>query len=169
MKTGDNGKQLIRDLEKLGPHYDYTNHTGRIVAYLCPKGIPTIGYGHTKGVLHTDIGVREISLPQAEGYLDADLLAAEHYLTALKLELTQNRFDALISLIYNCGSIGTTLVSQLRHRDYGAASVTMKRYIHSTGPSSEPCKGRCGNKTCSLRTFTGLITRRAAEVALFNK
>ena len=44
----------------------------RLQAYLCPAGIPTIGYGHTKGV---KIG-QTITEAQAEILLQQDMLAA---------------------------------------------------------------------------------------------
>lgn len=168
-RTGEPGRDLIKEKEKLGPKYNWVKKTGRIVAYLCPARVPTIGYGHTKGVLRSDVGVREISLEQAEGLLSADLAPREAYLNGLGLKLNSNQFDALISLIYNCGSLGTTLVAQLRKGDFKNATVTMKKYIHSTGPDSEPCAGRCGNKACKLRTFPGLIIRRDEEIKLFKK
>ena len=39
MTTSNQGKNLIKEAEGL-----------RLDAYLCPAGIPTIGWGHTKGV-----------------------------------------------------------------------------------------------------------------------
>lgn len=157
-------KNLIKDSEHLGPEYA---HNGHIVAYLDSEGVPTIGWGHTKGVLHTDVGVRSISMEQAEAFLESDVADSEAYVNKLNLKLTQNQFDALTDLAFNVGSFGWTLTSQLQAGKFAAVPATIKRYIHTNrGPA---CAGRCGNKTCKLRTEPGLITRRAAEAALFTK
>jgi lysozyme len=164
MKTGPEGRALIEESEKLGPKYNWAKQTGRIVAYLCPQKIPTIGFGHTRGVQHLDVGVKEWSREQADGALDGDLLHNEAYVNGLKLNLNQHQFDALVSLCHNVGSFGETLLGQLRASNWRAAAVTLKRYIHAT--NGEPCKGRCGNKTCKLNTFDGLIARRATEAKM---
>lgn len=161
MQLSESGKSLIKSFERLGPEYE---KTGRIVAYLCPQGVPTIGYGHTRNVTHSDIGVREISIEQAESYLDADVKGSEAYVSGLGVTLNQAQFDALVSMAHNVGTFGGTLVSQLRAGNMKAVAATMKRYIHAS--NGGPCKGRCGNKTCKLNYFPGLVTRRAAEVKL---
>ena len=48
------GKEIIKKWEGL-----------RLEAYLCPAGVPTIGWGHTKGVKLGD----KITLEQAEDFL----------------------------------------------------------------------------------------------------
>lgn len=166
MKTGEAGRKLIKDTEKLGPKYNYAKGTGRIMAYLCPEKKPTIGYGHTRGVKHSDVGRLEWSMEQAEGALTGDLHASEVYVNSLGANLNANQFDALVSLAFNCGSFGETLRTQLKAGDFRGACVTMKRYVH--GANGTPCKGRCGNKSCKSLAYEGLVLRRAAEVKLFN-
>ena len=163
LKTSTPGRDLIKGFEKLGPEY---TRTKRIIAYLCPNKVPTIGWGHTKGVHHSDVGIREISMEQAEGFLDGDLHASEMYVTKLNPNLNANQFDALVSAAFNLGSFGESLSAAVRDGKFAAVPGLLKRYIHATH-GEKPCDGRCGNKKCTGRIDEGLVTRRAAEAKLF--
>lgn len=136
MKISENGLNLIKSFEGC-----------RLSAYLDPVGIPTIGYGHTKGV---KIG-QTITQTQANEYLRQDCAAAE--LNVGKFDSTyrwnQNQFDALASFAYNVGSInqltanGTRTISQI--------SEKMLEYNKAGG-----------------KVLDGLTRRRIAEKALFD-
>lgn len=90
MRTSQKGIDLIKEFE------DYRERV-----YLCAGGKYTIGYGHTRGVKVGDTCTRE----QAERYLREDLQDAEEAVLALvTVPLTQNQFDALVSLVFNIGS-----------------------------------------------------------------
>lgn len=90
MKTSQRGIDLIKEFE---------GYSERV--YMCDGGKYTIGYGHTRGVEPGDTCTRE----QAEEYLRMDVVEAEETIEALvKVPLTQNQFDALVSLVYNIGS-----------------------------------------------------------------
>lgn len=127
-----------------------------LVAYQDQRGIWTIGYGHTGNVGLGQTCTQE----QADVWLAGDLLTAE---TAVQhelppdLELTQNQFDALVSLVYNIGS-GNFQISTVRKRlslvppDYKAAASAFGDW-DEVGKSVD----------------AGLVRRRAAETALFLK
>ncbi len=71
-----------------------------LVAYRCPAGILTIGYGHTKGVA----AGAGITAEQAEAFLRWDLAEVARDLSAIlpaNLMLAQHQFDALCSLCFN--------------------------------------------------------------------
>lgn len=75
----------------------------RSEAYICPGGVITIGYGHTKSVQYGDTITKE----EAEDLLAQDVQeyaeAVEKY---INVPVTQNQFDALVSLCYNIGKTG---------------------------------------------------------------
>lgn len=52
----------VRDYESL-----------QLIAYRCWMGIPTIGYGHTKGVAAVDVGRRRCTKEEAEAWLADDI------------------------------------------------------------------------------------------------
>lgn len=90
MRTSQKGIDLIKEFE------DYSERV-----YMCAGGKYTIGYGHTRGVQVGDTCTKE----QAEKYLREDLKDAEEAVLALvTVPLTQNQFDALVSLVFNIGS-----------------------------------------------------------------
>lgn len=103
-------------------------------AYLCPANVWTIGYGHTNGVKKGD----KITEEQAEDFLVNDLLYSERIVNKMvKVKLSQNQYDALVSFIFNVGSgnfINSTLLKKL---NAGANSdeicAELRRWIFSKG------------------------------------
>lgn len=74
----------------------------RLTAYKCPAGVWTIGYGHTgKDVAEgmTITALEAVKLFNA----DVDRFANTVEPLTAGVELTQNQFDALVSLAYNIG------------------------------------------------------------------
>ena len=139
MKTSNKGKNLIKEAEGL-----------RLEAYLCPAGVPTIGWGHTKGV---KIG-QHITLAEAEDLLVEDIAPIERLLNSMKINFRQEQFDALVSWIFNLGE-GKFKGSTMYQRIVGNArdeEITdqMVKWIYSDG-----------------RPLPGLMKRRVAEANLF--
>jgi lysozyme len=122
----------------------------RLEAYRCPAGIPTIGYGHTKGVRMGD----RISREKAEELLKEDLYAFQDDLSTLvKVRVTQGQFIALMSFIYNFGLAkcrGYTLFKELNKGNYAGAADLFLKYTYS-----------------GKEQLKGLIERRAAERRAF--
>ena len=90
MKINEKGLDLIKSFEGL-----------RLEAYLCPAGVWTIGYGHTKGVKK---GMK-ITKEKADELLMEDLQEFQKGVEKLtsKVELTDNQFSALVSFAFNLG------------------------------------------------------------------
>jgi len=127
----------------------------RLTAYKDPKGIWTIGYGHTsaagKPYVHKDM---KITQQQAEEMLLRDLGQYERAVeTGVKVPLTDNQFAALVSFCYNVGAgafAKSTLLKKLNRGDYEAVPVELAKWTRS------------GNKR-----LKGLANRRAAEAGLW--
>jgi lysozyme len=114
MKTSAAGRALIEALEGF-----------RGVAYLpTPQDVPTIGYGHTRGVQMGDT----CTPATADYWLSQDLAGAEGAVIAYVTyaQLNQNQFDALVSFTYNVGTSAfghSTLLELLNEGDLvGAAN-----------------------------------------------
>jgi len=133
------GLELIKDCEGF-----------RAQAYLCPAGVWTIGYGHTRGVRSG----QRVTEQEAEQLLQEDLAdaqaAVERYIA---VPLTDNQFAALVSFTFNLGA-GSLKTSTLRRRlntgDYDAVPSELARWVKAGG-----------------KTLKGLVKRRAAEGELF--
>lgn len=144
MKISDRGLAIIKQFEVF-----------RATAYLCPAGIPTIGYGHTGAdVTKSDVGVKTITEAEATELLRRDVITAEKALgRRVKVPLTQNQFDALCSFTYNLGEgnlASSTLLKLLNSGDYDGACQEFVKW----------------NKVNKI-ALPGLTRRREAEAALF--
>ena len=137
MKTSKAGIDLIKKFEGY-----------RAKAYICPAGVLTIGYGHTKGVKAGMI----ITEPEAERLLQSDQESAEKTVTRELPDITQYQFDALVSFVFNLGA-GNLKASTLRRR------VNEGRWDDVPSELRKWVKG--GGKI-----LRGLVLRREAEVAL---
>lgn len=136
MKISETGLNLIKQFE--GCH---------LTAYKDPVGIPTIGYGHTKGV---KLG-QKITQAQADEYLRQDVASAEKAVSKYKYNYNQNQFDALVSFTYNCGSGNLKKITDDGHRTLAQISARLPNYNKASG-----------------KVLAGLTRRRAAEKKLFD-
>ena len=126
-------------------------------AYLCPANVWTIGIGTT--VYPNGVKVKKgdkCTLEQALEYLQHDLKSFEKTVNeSVKVPLSQNQFDALVSLTYNIGQTAfsnSTLLKKLNAKDYQGAADQFPRWNKAKG-----------------KVLNGLTRRRAAERALFLK
>lgn len=133
----------------------------KLKAYICPAGIPTIGYGHTKTVNLTDVKRgKTITQSEAERLLAIDLAEFESGVAKLvKVPITDNQFGALVSFAFNLG-LGALSTSTLLKRINGKASVAdiEKAWVQWD-------KARVNGV---LRPLRGLTIRRQAEFDLFH-
>ena len=139
MRISEKGIELIKSFEGL-----------RLEAYLDSVAVPTIGYGHTRGV---KLG-QTITQEQADTLLEEDIHEFELAIQRLvHVNLTQNQFDALVSFTFNLG-IGSlkqsTLLKKLNAGDITGAANEFNRWVYAGG-----------------KKLTGLVKRRSAERLMF--
>ena len=122
----------------------------RLEAYLCPAGVPTIGYGHTRGVR---LGTR-ISVEQANQLLTVDLERVRlQLMQSVKVPVSEGQFKALLSFAFNVGAAAvkdSTLLKYLNAGKFEAAAQEFSRWVYVKGKKS-----------------VGLERRRAREAAVF--
>lgn len=138
MKISEKGLGIIKRYEGL-----------RLKAYRDSVGVPTIGYGHTKGV---KLG-QTITQAQADAYLADDVWTAERAVSKRGsiYHWNQNQFDALVSFTFNCGSGNLDKLLAGGKRTVEEVSAKLPSYCKAGG-----------------RTLPGLVRRRAEEKALFD-
>ena len=139
MKCSKEGLALIKKFEGC-----------RLESYRCSANVLTIGYGHTGGVLETDV----ITQDDADKLLEEDIAKFEKYVNDnVTVELNQSQFDALVAWTFNLG-VGnlrqSTMLKKLNEGDYQSVPSEMKRWNKAGG-----------------KTLDGLIRRRKAEGLLF--
>ena len=136
MKINEEGLALIKSFEGC-----------KLVAYKCPAGVWTIGYGHTAGVYEGQV----ITQAQADNMLKSDMKKYEKYVTDnVKMQLNENQFSALVSFCYNCG-VGN-LRTLIKGRTAQQIAEAMLLYNKGGG-----------------KVLAGLVRRRKAERELFLK
>ncbi len=152
MKTSAAGLNIIKKHEGL-----------RLNAYKDAVGVWTIGYGHTDGVYAGQV----ITNQQAQAYLVQDVKNSENavitYVLNKGIPLTQNQFDALVSLVFNVGSgsiftkkytngytSGSTLYNMILKGNFSAAAERFMDFVKAGGV-----------------TLNGLVKRRKDEMLLF--
>jgi lysozyme len=135
MQYSLNGKLLTQSFESC-----------RLQAYPDSKGIPTIGWGHTRGV---ELGDTCTQL-QADNWLEADVggavYAVNHYVA---ITLNQQEFDSLCDLVFNIGSGNfstSTMLKKLNCGDIAGAAAEFVKWDHAGGVE-----------------VAGLLRRRIAE------
>ncbi len=145
MKVSSKGLELIKEFEGFSS-----------VAYLCSAKKATIGYGNTFWEDGTPVKIGDqISKERAETLLkhvvDNFSVADE---VDIKIEVSQNQFDAMVSLAYNIG-LGafknSTLLRQLNRGNFVGASQEFLRWDKSNG-----------------KPLLGLTRRREREKLLFD-
>lgn len=119
-------------------------------AYLCPAGIPTLGYGHTKGVKPGDTCTQA----QAEQWLLDDLQdAIEAVERLVTVPLNEGQKIALIDFVFNCGAgnfKASTLLKCVNARRFQAAAEELPKWNRARGVP-----------------LAGLTKRRTAERNIF--
>ena len=143
MRISDNGLAFIRDHEGCVLHAYPDPATG---------GEPwTIGVGHTGGVKPGDTCTME----QAMQWLRADVAQAEATINrVVKVGLSQDQFDALVSLVFNIGGHNfetSTLLKRINALDFDGAADQFPRWNMAAG-----------------KMMAGLTKRRFAEMRLFS-
>lgn len=124
----------------------------RLKPYLCPAGVPTIGYGHTGPEVTLS------SLPFTPRLAEAVMLedARSFVVAALKvspnLATDSNRLSAIADFCFNLGMtryMASTLRRKVRDGEWLDAADELQKWVWGGG-----------------RKLPGLVLRRAAEASL---
>lgn len=145
MKISPRGLELIKDFEGFSS-----------TSYLDVVNIPTIGFGNT---FYED--GRKVKLGEQISKTDAlkllEVIAnrdfADKIFPSIKIKVTQNQFDAMVSLAYNIGSgafLKSTLLKKVNAGDFAGAGEEFLRWNKAGG-----------------KEVLGLTKRREREKQLF--
>ncbi len=153
MKLSPKGFMLIAEFEglRLSPYYATAEEKA--------KGIVTIGYGNT---FYTDGSKVKITDPPITKTEALQLLQITSDKFALKVnslitkQLTQNQFDALVSLAYNIGLGAFAKSTALKLANINPQDQNIAHYM------------KAWNKQAG-KVLPGLVNRRQKEVELYFK
>lgn len=120
--------------------------------YICPAGLPTVGYGHV--ITENDKLYYPLSESEAEDLLMKDLIKFENAIKPLiKVDIHPYMLDALISFSFNVGIYSfkaSTLRKKLNHKEWLQSADEFLKWVYAGG-----------------RKLAGLVKRRYAERELF--
>lgn len=142
----------------------------RLTAYKDSAGVVTIGYGHTGDVR---MG-QTISEADADSYFTKDIAwAVDAVNGAVKVNLTQAQFDALVSFTFNVGAgafRSSTLLKKLNAGDYSAVLGEMARWVYAGDKKGLFASFvRWAHLGSGKEVSSVLKNRRAREGKLFSK
>jgi lysozyme len=144
MKTSQVGIDLIKSFEGC-----------KLTAYKCSAGVNTIGFGNTYYKNGNKVKLGDKITQDEANKLFLDLLPKyeKTVLNNIKVPLTQNQFDALVSFCWNCGS-SKTLFKMVNEKfsEMNIVNWWISHYIMGGG-----------------KVLNGLVRRRKAEASLFIK
>lgn len=145
MMISHKGIALIKHYEGFKPY-----------PYLCPAGIPTIGYGATYYPNGRKVTLKDKHITEEEASMMLKHMLAKYERAVnryVRVNLTQGQFDALVSFTYNLG-LGalqkSTLLRLLNQGNYTKAANEFKKWVYANG-----------------RKLSGLRNRRKDEANLF--
>lgn len=147
-KTGAGGIALIKQFE---------GFVGK--PYLCPAGVPTIGFGATYYLDGKKVTLQDAPITEAAGH---DLLInmlgrfEKAVDASCRDDLTQNQFDALVSFTYNLGEGNLKSSTLLKKVNADPNDPTIRdefmKWVKAGG-----------------KVLPGLVKRREAEANLYFK
>ena len=143
----------MRKINEAGLSIIKTFEGCRLTVYLDIAGHKTVGYGHMNDLM---VVGTVITQEAADSLLEDDLKAAECATMAqVKVPLSDNQYSALVSFVFNLGAstlIRSHLLRFLNNKDYVEAAKEFPKWDEASG-----------------NVVPGLLNRRLAEQALFNK
>lgn len=125
-----------------------------LVAYKCPAGVWTCGWGETAGV---GPKTRWTQAYADQRFCDSLSERTEAVRALVTVETSDNQLAALVSLAYNIGNAAL------------AKSSALKAHNRGDFPAAARAFGLWNNATVggALTVLPGLVTRRAREAALY--
>ena len=125
----------------------------RLVAYQDTGGVWTIGWGHTQGVKAGDTWTQA----EADSWLTVDLMhAARDVNNAIRVGVTQNQFDALVSFQFNTGGLTQEECHLRTYLNAGQIALAAGQFV-------------MWDHDATGKELAGLKRRRLAEMQLFLK
>jgi len=146
MRISNKGLELIKHEEEF-----------RSKPYLCQAQRPTIGYGSTYYKDGTKVSLSDKAISKEEAIELLEYIVETKFEklvnSCVKVPLTQEQFDSLISFSYNVGQgnfRNSTLLKKVNSKDFIGASEEFARWKYANGKVSN-----------------GLVNRRKRERELF--
>jgi lysozyme len=138
-----------------------------LVPYLCPAGVPTIGYGNTFYPSGAKVTMRDKPITQAVAYWmlkQTVNMFAKDVDNLVTSTINQNQFNALVSFAYNVGSdIDQDNIPE------GLGDSTLLRKVNANPKDPSIAREFAKWNKANGKVNNGLIKRRQREANLYFK
>ncbi len=129
-----NATTVVNKFELVNTEIPHHFEACKLTAYYCPANVLTIGWGSTgnhvyEGMTITQQEADELFVKDQKRFVDA-------VNNLVKVPLTQNQFDSLVSFVYNVGEGNfktSTLLRKLNAYDYEGAAEEFLRWNRGGG------------------------------------
>jgi lysozyme len=118
MRLNNNGYLLICEFEGLS-----------LKPYLCPAGIPTVGYGNTFYSDGSKVTINDKPISKYIAFEMFKTIADDFAKKVSKLiiaPLNQNQFNSIVSFSYNCGISNLKSSTLLKKVNFNPSDLTIK-------------------------------------------
>ena len=134
---------MIKKFEKFEPR-----------TYICPAGYPTIGYG-ARIDNHPELKNKTLTEPQALKILKNDInnIAVKTINEFVKVKLSQNDYDALVSLVFNIGRKNFINSDLLKDLNSGNIKSLRKNWAEFRKEGGDVSKGLVNRRSMELNLF----------------
>lgn len=141
MKYSKSGLRLTEGFESV-----------RLKAYQDLHGVWTIGWGHTASVYPSMVITQSQAISLLLGDVASAVATVNNY---VKIQLTQNEFDACVDFCFNCGNTAfreSTMLKLINQNQLQLAADEFDKWDHAAG-----------------KEVAGLLRRRNSERDLFEE
>ena len=138
---------------------DSLNKAGRLIAefegfsstvYRCQAGVPTIGFGHTRGVVDGQTITKEDALR----LLMSELSTLQKALAnVIHVDVTEGQFVAILSLVYNIGVWKFRTSTLLRELNAGHVLHASEQFSHWIYVKKQPSRGLMNRREKEREVF----------------
>lgn len=175
LEAGPECFRIIREFEKAPAKWPQTPDGAALLAYRCPSGQWTIGFGCCFWDDGTPVkeGDELFDVSRIDSILDYNVRGAEAYVREhVRVPLTQYMFDALVSFRFNTRETtlrkSTRLLPAINAQEWDRAANAFSEFVYGSGSYNgkdyqQALRGLLRRRLCEALVFQGLDWTEAVK------
>lgn len=175
LEAGPECFRIIREFEKAPPKWPQTPDGAALLAYRCPSGQWTIGFGCCFWEDGTPVkeGDELFDVARIDAILDYNVRGAEAYVREhVRVPLNQYQFDALVSFRFNTRETtlrkSTRLLPAINAQEWDRAANAFSEFVYGSSVYNgkdyqQALRGLLRRRLCEALVFQGLDWTEAVK------
>lgn len=175
LEAGPECFRIIREFEKAPPKWPQTPDGAALLAYRCPSGQWTIGFGCCFWEDGTPVkeGDELFDVARIDAILDYNVRSAEAYVREhVRVPLNQYQFDALVSFRFNTRETtlrkSTRLLPAINAQEWDRAANAFSEFVYGSSVYNgkdyqQALRGLLRRRLCEALVFQGLDWTEAVK------